>query len=160
LTALTQLSRARADDRLALMETSRGSSSDFAAAILVCAIALVALARSESEPDVPAPDRGTVAATPRSARPSPSLDGVAQLRMGQPIDLNRAQAGDLQLLPGIGPKLAQRIVEERARRGAFVSVSELREVSGVGAKKFARLRPFVTVGAQGAAAIDRARSTP
>jgi competence protein ComEA len=136
------------------METSRGSSVDFAAALLVCVIALVALARSEVQPDV------TAVAARRAARPAPTAAAVAQLRTGQSIDLNRAQAGDLQLLPGIGPKLAQRIVDERTRRGAFTSVSELRAVSGVGAVKFARIQPFVRVGAQEVAPIDRAPGTP
>ncbi len=64
---------------------------------------------------------------------------------GVRIDINRASATDLQRLPGIGPKLSQRIVDRRDR-GAFRTVDELRQVPGIGAKTLERLRPYVTVG--------------
>jgi competence protein ComEA len=63
-----------------------------------------------------------------------------------PIDVNRATAEQLQMLPGIGPKMAQRVLDERARR-PFGSVEELRRVSGIGPKTLEKLRPFVTAGA-------------
>jgi competence protein ComEA len=62
-----------------------------------------------------------------------------------PIDINQATVAELQRLPGIGPKMSQRIVEEREKR-PFRSVDELRRVSGIGVKTLERLRPFVTVG--------------
>ena len=62
-----------------------------------------------------------------------------------PIDLNRATAEDFQTLPGIGPKLAQRIVDERTKK-LFATIEDLRRVSGIGAKTLEKLRPFVTVG--------------
>ena len=62
-----------------------------------------------------------------------------------PIDVNRAGLDELQRLPGIGPKLAQRILDERAKR-PFQAVDELRRVSGIGPKILERLRPYVTVG--------------
>jgi competence protein ComEA len=61
------------------------------------------------------------------------------------IDVNQATAGELQRLPGIGPTLAQRIVEARAKQ-AFRSVEDLRRVRGIGAKTLERLRPNITVG--------------
>jgi len=48
-------------------------------------------------------------------------------------------------LPGVGPGLAQRILDTRERAGHFASVDDLRAVPGVGAGKFARLRDLVTV---------------
>jgi competence protein ComEA len=60
------------------------------------------------------------------------------------IDVNRATAAELQQLPGIGPKISQRIIDEREKR-PFASVDELRRVSGIGAKTLDKLRPFVTV---------------
>jgi competence protein ComEA len=70
------------------------------------------------------------------------------LRDGGPIDLNRATAPDLELLPGIGPSLAQRIVAKREERGgAFASVEELRDVRGIGERMLARIRPWLRVGA-------------
>jgi competence protein ComEA len=61
-----------------------------------------------------------------------------------PIDVNRATAEELQKLPGIGPRMAQRILDERAK-GPFKSVEELRRVSGIGPKTLDKLRPFVCV---------------
>jgi competence ComEA-like helix-hairpin-helix protein len=55
------------------------------------------------------------------------------------IDPNRADAAELASLPGIGPALAHRIVEERGR-GAFQSVDDLLRVSGIGEKTLAKLR--------------------
>ena len=52
----------------------------------------------------------------------------------------------LARLPGVGPGLAQRILEERDRRGRFDSPEALRQVMGVGPKKLSALRALVTVG--------------
>jgi competence protein ComEA len=61
-----------------------------------------------------------------------------------PIDINQADWQELQQLPGIGPKLAQRILDERAK-SPFQSVENLRRVSGIGPKILERLRPYVRV---------------
>jgi competence protein ComEA len=61
------------------------------------------------------------------------------------LDLNAATAEDLQDLPGIGPVLAERIVDWRTENGRFQSVDQLREVSGIGEAKFGSLEPEVTV---------------
>jgi competence protein ComEA len=61
------------------------------------------------------------------------------------LDLNRATEQDFDSLPGIGPRLAERIIEYRQSAGAFHSLNELRAVKGVGKKKFERIRPLVTV---------------
>jgi competence protein ComEA len=63
------------------------------------------------------------------------------------IDVNTAAAADLRKLPGIGPKLSQAILDERAR-APFKSVDDLRRVHGIGAKTLDRLRPYVTVGGE------------
>jgi competence protein ComEA len=64
----------------------------------------------------------------------------------RPLDLNRATVAELARLPGVGPGLAQRIFDERERRGRFDSPEALRHVVGVGPKKLAALRDLVTVG--------------
>lgn len=66
-------------------------------------------------------------------------------KLAGPIDINRASTEELQKLSGIGPKLSQRIVDERAKR-PFKSVDDLRRVSGIGPKTLERLRPNITVG--------------
>ena len=62
-----------------------------------------------------------------------------------PINLNTATQAELEALPGIGPTLAKAILDERQHRGGFRSVNELREVRGIGAKRFADLKSQVTV---------------
>ena len=61
------------------------------------------------------------------------------------LDVNRATEQDFDALPGIGPKLAERIMEYRQSVGAFRSLDELRAVKGIGNKKFERIRSLVTV---------------
>jgi competence protein ComEA len=60
-----------------------------------------------------------------------------------PIDLNRAGPGELRQLPGVGPKLADRIADARDSRGGFESADDLRTVSGIGPARYERLRPWV-----------------
>ncbi len=55
------------------------------------------------------------------------------------VDVNSASVGELTALPGIGPRLAQRIVVERARRRGFASLSELDSVRGIGPALLARI---------------------
>ena len=61
------------------------------------------------------------------------------------LDLNRATEQDFEALPGIGPVLAERIVEYRQARGAFRDVEQLRLVKGIGKKKFERIRSLIGV---------------
>jgi competence protein ComEA len=64
---------------------------------------------------------------------------------GSLVNLNTASEADLDGLPGVGPVLAQHILEWRAAHGSFASVDQLRLVSGIGDAKFADLRPLVTI---------------
>ncbi|WP_418154946.1 ComEA family DNA-binding protein [Actinoalloteichus caeruleus] len=61
------------------------------------------------------------------------------------VNLNSADAEGLRALPGIGPVMADRIVEWRAEHGGFASVEQLRDVDGIGPTRFERLRELVTV---------------
>ena len=61
------------------------------------------------------------------------------------VDLNRATVHELETLPGIGAVLAQRVVAFRESLGGFRKIEDLREVKGIGAKKFDRLKLLVTV---------------
>lgn len=73
-------------------------------------------------------------------------DAAARLVMGEPIDINRATVQDLVFLPGIGQKLAQRVVARRQKAGAFHSPDELKGVRGIGDRKFQTLRPYIEAG--------------
>jgi competence protein ComEA len=66
--------------------------------------------------------------------------------LSAPLDLNSATASQLEALPGIGPVIAQRVVDYRTRIGRFESTSQLRRVSGIGPRRMAALRGLVSVG--------------
>lgn len=100
-----------------------------------------------------APDKQSPAARkPISGRPGGAKKETA---LASPVDVNRAGVEELQRLPGIGPTLSQRIVQERRGR-PFQAVDDLRRrVSGIGARKLEALRPYVTVDPPEAAAEKR-----
>ncbi|MER5714803.1 ComEA family DNA-binding protein [Streptomyces sp. NPDC002132] len=68
---------------------------------------------------------------------------VAGTGAGVPVSLNTATVEQLDALPGVGPVLARHIVDYRAQQGGFRSVDELREVNGIGQRRFADLRDLV-----------------
>jgi competence ComEA-like helix-hairpin-helix protein len=67
------------------------------------------------------------------------------------IDINRATVEDFSKLPGIGPKLAQRIVAFREKHGPFRRVEDLLAIRGIGHKKWKKIRPYLRVGNDGSA---------
>lgn len=69
----------------------------------------------------------------------PVIDAPAQ-KLARGIDPNTAPEEDLELLPGIGPSLARRIVEERESNGPFKEASDLARVKGIGSSLVSRLR--------------------
>jgi len=64
----------------------------------------------------------------------------------QAIDLNRATLKQLVIIPGIGPALAQRIVDYRQAKGAFLAPEEITAVPGIGPASYKRIAPWLTVG--------------
>lgn len=62
------------------------------------------------------------------------------------ININTADAKELQELPGIGPVLAERIIQYRMEHGYFARPEDLKRVSGIGDKTFEKMAPMVTVG--------------
>ncbi len=61
------------------------------------------------------------------------------------VNINTASAQQLQLLPRVGPALAQRIVDFRTANGEFKSAEELTRVKGIGEKTFALLQPYIAL---------------
>lgn len=61
------------------------------------------------------------------------------------LDLNQASAAEMQLVPGIGEALAERVLLLRHQRGGFRTLEELRDVNGIGLIKLQQMRPYVTL---------------
>ncbi|MBI5066715.1 MAG: helix-hairpin-helix domain-containing protein [Deltaproteobacteria bacterium] len=125
------------------------------ALVLVLAAALLPSAlRAQRRPEPPAPacepqGRGT---PPRhwigcaaDEGPGRALTGGERLLLDLPLDLNRAAAAELALVPGLSPRLAEEVVADRERRGPFREVGELDRVRGVGPARLARARLHLAV---------------
>lgn len=74
---------------------------------------------------------------------SPRAGGGAQAT----VNLNTATVAQLEALPGIGQKTAERIIEYRQKVGGFKKVEDVMNVRGVGEKGFLKLKPMLTLGA-------------
>ena len=112
--------------------------------------ALDPLADTESWPDgepTARPGRESTVAAPvggAGARERNSTGAHQPGRDGM-LELNGATQAELEELPGIGPALARRILEHRARVGEFKTVEDLLDVSGIGDKTLSRFRAYVYV---------------
>jgi competence protein ComEA len=62
------------------------------------------------------------------------------------IDVNRAHAAELEVLPGVGPRLAERIVADRAAHGPFPAVEDLARVPGIGDRILEGIEPYAVAG--------------
>lgn len=88
---------------------------------------------------------------PASSQPTQAAEQITpthsdkQTVMGRKMNINTATAEELDALPGIGPVIAQRIVDYRRANGTFKDVSELIYVSGVGEKKLDAIIELITV---------------
>ncbi|UBU15697.1 ComEA family DNA-binding protein [Nonomuraea gerenzanensis] len=81
------------------------------------------------------------ATSPQAASPAqPATDPATTI-----LDLNSATPDQLEQLPGVGEVLAARITEFRTTRGGFTTIDQLREVSGIGPRKFEEIKSKVRV---------------
>jgi competence protein ComEA len=95
--------------------------------ILLAAIAAIALSVSPSSAQSKAP------------APKPTATAAA------PVNLNTATAEQLATIPGVGPKMAERIIDYRQKNGGFKKIEDLMNVSGVGEKSFLKMKPLITI---------------
>jgi competence protein ComEA len=95
---------------------------------------------SPAASSVPATSAPPPAAEAPAAVPPPKAQG---LPFPLPLSLNQATRQQLEALPGIGPRLAERILYYRHEHGGFRTVEELAEVPGIDKRRLANLRPYV-----------------
>jgi competence protein ComEA len=81
-----------------------------------------------------------------TAAPASSAAWDGRLADARQVDVNTADASELERLPGVGPALARRIVEDRESYGAFGSLEELTRVRGIGSKTIEGAREYLTAG--------------
>ncbi|WBC17478.1 helix-hairpin-helix domain-containing protein [Micromonospora sp. WMMA1998] len=87
-----------------------------------------------------------VTAAPGQPAPGPAVGaGPPAGPAPGPVNLNTATLAQLDALPGVGPVLAQRILDHREQHGGFRSVSDLRQVEGIGDARYEQLKDLVTV---------------
>ncbi len=89
---------------------------------------------------------GTLSPAVASARPTPLTQPamLAAPTLEGTVNLNTATGAQLELLPGVGPATAAKVLAYRERH-AFRRVSHLLRIKGIGKKTFARLRPYLAV---------------
>ena len=98
------------------------------------------VARVQDGQQVVVPRRGAAGA---AAGLVPGAGGKGVAASAGPVSLSSATVAQLDTLDGIGPTLAQRIVEYRQAHGGFSSIGQLRQVEGIGEKRFAALKKGV-----------------
>ena len=98
-----------------------------------------------TEPPAPAPQVWTTPAWQRSRQPPSFADQTESPaeKQNSPLDLNRADAKEIERLPGIGPAVAQRIVARRDSIGRFQKIEDLDPIKGIGPALIEKLRPLV-----------------
>lgn len=88
---------------------------------------------------------GAAPTAPAGVVSRPGAAGAPGQPGAGPVNLNTATLADLDTLPGVGPVLAQRILEAREAQGGFRAVSDLRKVEGIGTARYEQLKDLVTV---------------
>ncbi|MCX6570369.1 MAG: ComEA family DNA-binding protein [Candidatus Aminicenantes bacterium] len=64
------------------------------------------------------------------------------------VNINTASASELETLPRVGPKIAQRIIDFRTKNGNFKKVEDIMKIQGIGEKVFENIRDLITVGGE------------
>ena len=88
---------------------------------------------------------GQPAPPPPTTAPGATTSSAPTAPPNSPVNLNTATLDQLDALPGVGPVLAQRILDYRTQNGPFTTIDQLQEVPGVGPKKFDSLKPHVRI---------------
>ncbi len=105
-----------------------------AALFMLLAIVSIAVIPAAAQPPSP-PKAAKPAGAAKAARPAAAATA--------PVNLNTATQAQLEALPGIGAKAAERILEYRQKNGGFKKVEDLMNVKGIGEKSFLKLKPLL-----------------
>ena len=81
----------------------------------------------------------------KAAKPAAASSGKPAATPTAPVNLNTATQEQLESLPGVGAKAAERILEYRQKNGNFKKIEDLMNVQGIGEKSFLKLKPQVVV---------------
>ena len=84
------------------------------------------------------------------AQQAASVAAAPSEKAGPTVNINTASSAELESLPGVGPKLAQRIIEYREKNGGFKKLEDLMNVQGIGEKNFLKLKSKLSVTAPAA----------
>ena len=127
---------------------ARTPSAMFAAGLLgVLSVLTIAIALSRDfQRDALAPSMALVSGQQQGEVVTAQPTMPTPMRAVRLIDINRADLAELDLLPGIGPALGQRIIEYRRQHGPFQTVESIQGVSGIGPRTLEKLRPLITLG--------------
>jgi competence protein ComEA len=104
--------------------------------VVLMFLAVIAIAAIPAAAQQPSPAK---AAKPAAGAAKPAETTTA------PVNINTATLAQLESLPGVGTKAAERILEYRQKNGNFKKIEDLMNVQGIGEKSFLKLKPLLTV---------------
>ena len=87
----------------------------------------------------------TAAAKSGSVNPAAKSGTSSKAASSGPVNINTASAEELDTLPGIGPAMAQRIIEFRETEGAFTAIEDIKKVKGIGEAKFEKMKDKICI---------------
>ena len=105
----------------------------------------VAAEAPEAPEEPEAPEAPEEPAAPEKTETAPEETETEPEGMASRVNLNTADAAALESLPGIGPALAQRIIDYRMANGPFQTTAEIQDVRGIGAGIYAKIKDSITV---------------
>ena len=104
--------------------------------MLLAVVAMAAIPAAAQQATAEKPAKPAAAGPAKPAAPAAAL-----------VNINTATQAQLESLPGLGPKVAERIIEYRQKNGVFKKVEDLMNVKGIGEKNFLKLKARLSVGA-------------